>query len=305
MEVRFLLRAPVLISPNMLPEKLQKQILLAQRNEITEHHIYLKLAASVKHAENAKILEKIAIDELSHHGFWKSQTKQTVEPSRYKIWKYSMIAKVFGLTFGIKLMEKGEEQAQINYDQIAQHIPEAKQISEDEDRHEKALIAMIDEERLKYVGSIVLGLNDALTELTGALAGLTLVLQNTRLIAITGLITGIAASFSMAASEYLSTKSENSAQSPIKASIYTGIAYVLTVLFLIFPYFIFQNVFFCLGFALVNALIVIFIFTFYISIAKDLPFRKRFLEMAGISMGVAAITFGIGYLIRIFIGIEI
>ena len=67
---------------------------------------------------------------------------------------------------------------------------------------------MIREKQLDYVGSIVLGLNDALVELTGALAGLTLALQNTRLIAIAGLITAIAASFSMAASEYLSNKSD-------------------------------------------------------------------------------------------------
>jgi VIT1/CCC1 family predicted Fe2+/Mn2+ transporter len=45
-------------------------------------------------------------------------------------------------------------------------------------------------------------------ELTGALSGLTLAFRNTRLIAMAGLITGIAASLSMAGSEYLATKSE-------------------------------------------------------------------------------------------------
>lgn len=88
---------------------------------------------------------------------------------------------------------------------------------------------------------MVLGLNDALVELTGVLAGLTLALQNTRLVAMTGFITGIAASLSMSASEYLSAKSEEGPQDPLKASIYTGSAYVLTVLFLIFPYLLFTN----------------------------------------------------------------
>jgi len=97
-------------------------------------------------------------------------------------------------------------------------------------------IDMIDEERLRYVGSMVLGLNDALVELTGALAGLTLALQNTRLVAMTGLITGVAGSLSMAASEYLSTKSEGGVKEPFRASVYTGFAYVLTVIFLILPY---------------------------------------------------------------------
>ncbi|MDI6704563.1 MAG: VIT1/CCC1 transporter family protein [bacterium] len=82
---------------------------------------------------------------------------------------------------------------------------------------------------------MVLGLNDALVELTGALAGFTFALQNTRVVAMAGLITGVAASLSMTTSEYLSTKSEGGAKSPFKASVYTGSAYVLTVMFLIFP----------------------------------------------------------------------
>jgi VIT1/CCC1 family predicted Fe2+/Mn2+ transporter len=151
---------------------------------------------------------------------------------------------------------------------------------------------------------MVLGLNDALVELTGALAGLTLALQNTRLVAMTGLITGIAASLSMASSEYLSTKSEGG-KNPFKASIYTGSAYVLTVLFLIFPYLLFTNFYFCLGFTILNAMAVIFVFTFYISVAKDVSFRNRFFEMTIISLGIAALTFGIGFLIRIFFNVDV
>ena len=70
-------------------------------------------------------------------------------------------------------MEKGEEEAQVTYKKIAHEVPEAKSIIKDEDEHEAKLIALINEERLKYIGSIVLGLNDALVELTGVLAGLT------------------------------------------------------------------------------------------------------------------------------------
>ena len=50
---------------------------------------------------------------------------------------------------------------------------------------------------------------------------------------------------------------------------------------------------------------MIFFFTFYISVAKDIPFRERFLEMAIISLGIAAVTFGIGFLIRTFLGLEV
>ncbi len=181
----------------------------------------------------------------------------------------------------------------------------AARIQKEENGHENKLLGMIDEERLKYVGSIVLGLNDALVELTGTLAGLTFAFQNSQLISLAGLITGIAASFSMGASEYLSTKSEGGGKNPRKASVYTTIAYMMTVLFLIAPFFLLANYYMALGVTVLNAVIVIFVFTFYVSVAKDLPFRRRFAEMTGISLGIAALTFLIGILVRIFLGIDV
>lgn len=284
---------------------MQKLLLAAQRNEITEYHIYNKLAKAEKDPHNAKILRQIAKDELRHHDFWKTHTKTEVKPSKWSIFKYSLIAKTLGLTFGIRLMEKGEAQAQVNYDRIAKKIPEAKQISEDEDKHEQALIEILNERKLEYIGSMVLGINDALVELTGALAGLTFALQNTQLIALTGGITGIAASLSMAASEYLSTKTEDGDQNPFTAAFYTGLAYIMTVVALVAPYMIFEDYFTALAATLAIGILIILFFTFYISVAKNLPFRRRFLEMAGISLGVAAISFGVGYLVRVFVGVEV
>jgi VIT1/CCC1 family predicted Fe2+/Mn2+ transporter len=221
------------------------------------------------------------------------------------IWKYYLISRIFGITFGIKLMEKAEGKAQTIYAEISKYVPAAVDIEKDEKEHEEKLIDLIDEERLRYVGSMVLGLNDALVELTGALAGFTLAFRNTRLTAMAGFITGIAASFSMAASEYLSTKSEENSRDPFKASAYTGSAYIITLLFLIFPYAIFRNYYFCLGFTLFNAIIVILIFTFYVSIAKDISFWKRFSEMAIISFGIATLTFFIGFFVRMFLKIDL
>lgn len=288
---------------DVLDSKIKKEILIAQRNEITEHFIYKRLARSIKNQNNKEILEHISRDELTHYNFWQKITGQEIKSDRFKIWRYFFISKILGVTFGIKLMEGGEKQSQKRYKEIFAYFPNTKSFVEDEDRHEHELIKMIDEDKLKYVGSIVLGLNDALVELTGALAGLTFVLQNTQLIALAGLITGIAASLSMAASEYLSIKSEQSKQNPLKASLYTGLAYILTVLFLIFPYFLFTNLYFCLAFTIFNAVVVIYLFTFYISIVEEVSFKKRFLEMASISLSIASLTFIIGFLVRKFLNI--
>lgn len=288
-----------------MDQPMKARILKFQRSEITEYHVYRRLADSLPESHNRSVLIRISEDEKRHYGIWKRHTGRDTSPDRLKIWRYYLISKIFGLTFGVKLMERGEENAQDHYRSIVSEVPEAEQVAADEDAHEADLLRMIDEERLKYVGSIVLGLNDALVELTGALSGLTLALQNTRLVASAGLITGIAAALSMAASEYISTKSEDGEKDPVKAAVYTGIAYLLTVLFLIVPYLLFDHLFVCLGLTLLHAVIVIFIFTFYVSVAQEIPFKRRFIEMAGLSLGVAFFSFFLGFAVRKFMNIEI
>lgn len=289
----------------MLNPALKEKVLKAQNNEITEHFIYSKLAKGLKDKEKSHILETISQHELKHCEFWQGLTQETARPNKLKIFFYIFITKVFGLTFGLKLLEKGEDLAQDDYAELRPISSDIDKIIQDENSHENQLINLINEERLKYVSSIVLGLNDALVELTGALVGFTLALQNTRLVGIVGLITGIAASLSMAASEYLSSRQEETEKNPLKSSIYTGMAYILTVVILIAPYLLFKNIYFCLSLVLLFAFLIIFVFTYYISVAKELNFRKRLFEMAGISLGVAAINFIIGLVIRNIFGIEV
>jgi vacuolar iron transporter family protein len=280
-------------------------ILRMQRGEITEHIIYKKIAASQKDPHNHEVLTRIAEDELGHYEIWKGYSHQDVAPNNPRILFYYLIARVLGTTFAIKLMEGVEKRAQ-SYDKaLINKIPEIQTILANEVVHERELIALIDEERLKYVGSIVLGLNDALVEFVGMLAGLTFALQNTQIIAVAGLITGVAASLSMGSSEYLSQKSENSPTDPKKAALYTSIAYIITVVLLILPFLVLHSPYYALLFTLLGAVIIIFLFTFYISVARDLPFRRRFAEMLAISFGIAAISFVIGIFIRTVLNVSI
>jgi VIT1/CCC1 family predicted Fe2+/Mn2+ transporter len=288
-----------------LTEDIRRKIIRFQQTEITEYHIYKRLAKRIKSSENARILEEIAEDERRHYEGWKKYSQQEVAPHRFNVWFYYFLSLFFGFTFGVKLMEQGERAAEANYESVAKVIPEAAQYQKEENRHEQKLINMLDEERLQYAGSVVLGLNDALVELTGALAGLTLALQNVKLIALSGLITGIAASMSMAASEYLSTRSEATTKQPVRAAIYTGIAYIVTVVLLVLPYLLFENYYLDLAIALTTAVLIIAVFNYYISVAKGESFRARFLEMAGLSLGVALFSFIIGYFIRQWLGIEV
>ncbi|MBQ1252422.1 MAG: VIT1/CCC1 transporter family protein, partial [Firmicutes bacterium] len=216
------------------------------------------------------------------------------------------MARIFGFTFAVKLMEKGEENAQVKYDLLAEEAPESVQIKNDEEHHEKALLEILDEERLQYVGSMVLGLNDALVELTGSLAGFTFALQNTRVIALSGLIIGISATFSMASSEFLAARSEGRTDA-LKSCTYTGIAYLITVVLLVLPYLLFDVTAYIPALVCMIAIVILIIagFTYYTSVAQDQPFRPRFLEMAGISCGVAVISFVVGILAKQLLGVDI
>jgi VIT1/CCC1 family predicted Fe2+/Mn2+ transporter len=286
--------------------KMNKRLILkVQKSELTDHIVYKKLAAIVKNSKHRQLLEQIAGEEIEHYEVFKSFSGRETSPDKGKIFLYVLIARFLGLNFGLKLMESGEGDAQKTYERLKGISPQIEAIIRDEEKHEKELISLIDEDSLKYVSSVVLGLNDALVELTGALAGFTLALQNSRLIGVVGLITGLAGSMSMASSEYLSTKHEETDKDPLKASVYTGLAYVGTVLFLIFPYFICKGIFISLAFTLFNALLVMLVFTFYASMAKGLPFKKRFFEMAGLSLSIATISFFIGLAMRKIFNIDI
>ncbi len=288
-----------------LNEELRRELLKAQRTEITEYHVYHNIAEILPDEENRRIVEEIGDDEKRHYEVWRGYTGEEVSPNKFQIWLYTAISKVFGFTFGFKLMELGEEKAQVNYAKIADELPEARDVIRDEDEHEDKLLEMLDEETLMYAGSVVLGLNDALVELTGALAGLTLAFRDVKIIALSGLVTGIAASLSMAASEYLSTSSEETDKHPVRAAVYTGIAYIVTVALLILPYLLVNNEILALVITLVTSVVIIAVFNFYNAVAQNKKFWKNFLKMAGLSLGVAGFSFLIGFLIRNWLGVDI
>ena len=277
-----------------------------QQSELTESVIYEEIAQFAKGIENKETLLRLAREEKAHYEIWKGYTGIEMKPEKAKVFKYKMLARILGFTFAVKLMENGEENAQAEYELLAEEVPESVQIREQEVEHEASLLDMLDEERLQYVGSMVLGLNDALVELTGSLAGFTFAMQNTRLIALSGLILGISATFSMASSEFLAARSEGRSDA-LKSCAYTGIAYLITVVLLIAPYLIFGNANYIAALVCMLVIVILIIagFTYYTSVAQDEPFKSRFLEMAGISITVAVISFMVGVLAKQFLGLDI
>lgn len=244
---------------------------------------------------------------MKHYYTFKEITKRDYKKQRFKILFYYYITLIFGLTFGIRLMERSEKDAQTQYHRLGEKFPPLLDMIKDEERHESDLINMLNDELLIYVSSIVLGLSDALVELTGALAGFTFSLKSPNIIAAAGVIVGVSAACSMAASEYLSqSEDRDETKNPIKASIYTGGAYLLVVIILIAPYILIKgtNILVPLVITLVSAVIIIFVFTYYTSVAKSTKFWRRFAEMAGLSLIVAIFTLLLGFVANTAFGIN-
>lgn len=285
--------------------ELMKLVQKAQKDEEEGAILYGFMAKREKNKENKKLLEQMSKDEAMHAKVWKEVSKKEIKASKLSIIWFKLLTIVMGFTFVVKTMQKKESLAQAGYEKMAKELPEAAKILEDERRHEKELYGMLDEERLHYVGAMVLGLNDALVELTGAIAGVTFALANTRLVALTGIITGVSATFSMAASNYLAERADNNPKA-LKSSIYTGMAYLITVVLLVLPYLLLPANMYALAFAimLVTVILIIMFFNYYISVAKEEPFLKNFVTMALISLSVALISYIIGVIAKQLLGID-
>lgn len=288
--------------------KLQRQLLSLQRMEATEGEIYRRLAKKQKNPSNKKILLQIAEEEGRHEAILAEATGQTVKPMMWKVWLHSQMAWIFGLTFAVKMLERVERDASTEYRKLGYD-----DLADEEDSHEERLIGLLEEGRLNYIGSVVLGMSDALIELTGALAGLTFAFGDLKLVALAGLVTGIAAAFSMGASEYLSTRSEKKDTNPLTAAFFTWIAYLLTVFLLVAPYLIIspdtapvyglEPHVLALACTLIIGIVVIASFNFYVSVVEEVSFLHRFAEMAGLLFVVSLISFGIGVVLSNWMGI--
>ena len=293
-----------------MEEDRRAHLLKLQRMEATEAEVYRRLARMQKDPVNRSILEGISLEEERHEAVIENMTGEKVRADRGKVRRQIMLARLFGFTFSVKMMEATEKDVAAEYRELG-----LDDIAEEEEAHEENMIGMLDEERLRYSGSVVLGMSDALVELTGALAGLTFALQSLNLVALAGLVTGIAAAFSMGASEYLSSRAEKKSESAVRAAFFTWISYLITVLLLVSPYLLLtaESPDFhglephvqALLYTFAIGLLIVAVFNFYVSVVEEVSFSSRFMEMAGILGVVSLISYGIGILLRGMLGVEV
>ena len=151
-------------------------------DEYTDHLIYSHLAAREKRNDFKELLQEMAEQEYRHYEFWKTVAGRDCN-SAVPRWKLALITLsriVFGLTFTIKLLESHEGKVIEAYRAFARRLPpemaaRLEEILRDEEFHERSLVSELNEGVVRYIGFIALGLADAVVEITGVHAGLSLI----------------------------------------------------------------------------------------------------------------------------------
>lgn len=285
---------------------IQKILLRIQQSEMTEAAAYHAMADAIKDEHNREALTRVADEIASQAKALETYTNKQLAADERKVKRYARMARIFGFTFAAKLMDRRKIKFVNHSKRLLSEMPEVEEMQADEQKRDDELFALLNGKRLSYVGAMILGMNDAIVEITGTLAGLTLAMQNTRLIALSGLITGVAATLSMAASEYLAERSDGKGDAA-KSGLMTGGAYFITVVILLLPYLILDDKMYLLAMGIMLVLVVLILagFNFYTSVARDVSFGKNFGQMCAISLGVAALSFVLGYAVRTFLGVDV
>ena len=279
-------------------------------DEYTDALIYEKLAQRTSNASFSEALRELAAAETRHYAYW-GRYAPGFKPavSRIKIYWILFLKTIFGVTFTVRYLERHEEDV-INAYKSVRHLIPADDIQgfdemlADEIGHESTLSKRIEGATIRYISFVVLGLADALVEVTGIHAGSLGIYNKTEIAGLAGVIAGAAASLAMASAAYAQAK--QGFQGSAKASaVYTGISYFVTAVVLATPYFLTGNMVAALASSLTLAVVVVTFATYYSSVISSKPFMRDFLEIITIMFGVTIALYLFGYGIRVYTGISV
>ncbi len=276
--------------------------------------VYLQLAKSEKNQELREHFTKLATLDGEHSKVWSSLSgERQIKFSNIKVAFYLSIRYLFGSVFAVKLLERGEHKNILEYREklnrdsnLVKQKSALKEVINDEFDNEPKVVEIIKKGTSNYIAPVVLGLNDALVELIGVIAGLVSAISNNLFIGFSGLVVGIASALSMAASYYLSSDfSEGNRLKSIKGGLYTGASYLLTSLLLVAPFFLSNNRFVALTFSLSFAVSATCLVAFYSAVINDQPFRRNLAKLLILGMGAAILVYFISNALSSLFGIKL
>ncbi len=282
------------------------------QDEYKDYLVYSELAKSNKGKNNefSKIFSNLAITEKAHYDFWKKfSAKKEPRTSKWGARLIIFVSLLFGTTFAIKFLEKHEAGSIKKYKAVAHLIPEedkaffANMIIEEE-KHEHDFRNDIQSSYVKYISFVILGLADAIVEISGIHAGSLGIYDSTRLTGLAGIVAGAAASIAMASAAYAQAKQGFSGSASVSAA-FTGVSYFASAVALATPYFLTENMIGAVSASITFAIIILAVTNYYNSVITEKSFIRDFAEMVGITFGATIALYILGQIIRSYFGITV
>lgn len=281
-----------------------EQAKVRMSDEFSDYTLYERLSRTVDHDSSyADALRRLSATEYKHYEFWKKYVPDE-EPrlARLKLYWVLFLRRVMGLTFASRYLDRHETNVIKEYRPLAPLIPEADRAAfdemvADEEDHERAFSHEIESSAIKYISFIVLGLADALVEISGIHAGSLGFYDRTELAGLAGVIAGGAASLAMASAAFAQAKQGFKGSARLSA-IYTGVSYFITAIILATPYFLTSDMILALSTSLAFAVIVLALTTYYSTVISSKPFLKDFVEILAILFATTIVLYAFGYLVR-------
>jgi vacuolar iron transporter family protein len=347
-------------------------------DEISDHLTYTALAQQIKDEPARRNIMRIAGMERKHADFWQEMltTHQETLPqsgvNKVRLRLMRLLRVFINPALLVSLLELGEAGAMRRYLDFYRHAPledtdraHLKSIILDEVEHEMFFKQMAKALGVSNLRDFVLGMNDGLVEILGAVAGLSAVYPtNPLLVAITGLIVGIAGALSMGIGAFISVRSQRQVndgtrermeilfaidperavhayrgeliesgipwhlaeetarvlgrnkqalanlvlpssgdESEIRSGLFTGVAYLVGVLFPILPYFFAPSSFVALPLSVVFAGMSLTLVAAVVAMLSGIPMRQKIAEMVIAGFTAAGLSYGFGTLMRSVFGI--
>ena len=269
-------------------------------DEWSDYTLYDRLSKTVSSdSPFAGVLAELSATEHGHYEFWKKYVPGE-EPTlgKLKLYWILFLRRFFGLTFATRYLDRHESSVVKEYQGLAELIPEGDRTAfeamvADEREHEKAFALKVESSAVRYIAFVVLGLADALVEISGIHAGWLGLFDKTEIAGLAGVIAGGAASLAMASAAFAQAKQGFQGSARLSA-VYTGVSYFITAVILATPYFLTSNMLLALGSSLTLAVVILAITTWYSVVIQQKVFLKDFVEILAILFATTIVVFALG-----------
>ena len=269
-------------------------------DEWSDFTLYDRLAKTVAaDSPFAGVLKTLSTTEHGHYEFWKKYVPdEQPKLAKLKLYWILFLRRFFGLTFATRYLDRHEASVVVEYRGLAQLIPDSDRAAfdamvADEKEHERAFAMKVESSAVRYISFVVLGLADALVEISGIHAGWLGLFDKTEIAGLAGVIAGGAASLAMASAAFAQAKQGFQGSARLSA-VYTGVSYFVTAVILATPYFLTANMLLALFTSLSLAVVLLAISTWYSIVIQQKFFLRDFVEILAILFATTVVVFALG-----------